>query len=182
LCTPLDCCEDIEVHPQTGQVFAVLTNNALHGNFYGQIIRLTEKDGDPTSEKFSFEVFATGGPQTGFASPDNLLFDNGNNLWVVTDISSSSLNSGIYTTFKNNGAFVLPSGLDGGASGDDVFQFASAPVEAELTGPSFTPDDRTLFLAIQHPGEESEDPKQPTSTWPGGDEPKSSLVTVTGFA
>jgi secreted PhoX family phosphatase len=180
--TPLDRCEDIEVHPQTGQVFAALTNNELHGNFYGQIIRLTEKDGDPTSEEFTYEVYATGGPQTGFASPDNLLFDNGNNLWVVTDISSSSLNSGIYTTFKNNGVFVLPSGLDGGASGDDVFQFASAPVEAELTGPSFTPDGRTLFLAIQHPGEESEDPKQPTSTWPGRDEPKSSLVAVTGFA
>ena len=179
--TPLDRCEDIEVHPQTGQVYAALTNNALHGNFYGQIIRLTEKDGDPTSEEFTYEVYATGGPQTGFASPDNLLFDNGNNLWVVTDISSSSLNSGIYTTFKNNGAFVLPSGLDGGASGDDVFQFASAPVEAELTGPSFTPDGRTLFLAIQHPGEESEDPKQPTSRWPGGDEPKSSLVAITGF-
>jgi secreted PhoX family phosphatase len=180
--TPLDRCEDIEVHPETGQVYAALTNNALHGNFYGQILRMTEKDDDPTAEEFSFEVFAAGGPQTGFASPDNLLFDNDNNLWVVTDISSSSLGSGIYETFKNNGAFVMPSGLDGGASGGDVFQFASAPVEAELTGPAFTPDGKTLFLAIQHPGEETEDPKNPTSTWPNGDEPKSSVVAITGFA
>ena len=180
--TPLDRCEDIEVHPKTGQVYAALTNNALHGNFYGQILRLTEKDDDPTAEEFSFEVFATGGPQTGFASPDNLMFDNDDNLWVVTDISSSSLSSGIYETFKNNGAFVMPSGLDGGASGGDVVQFASAPVEAELTGPAFTPDGKTLFLAIQHPGEESESPDNPTSTWPGGDEPKSSVVAITGFA
>ena len=180
--TPLDRCEDIEVHPETGQVYAALTNNALHGNFYGQILRMTEKDDDPTAEEFSFEVFAAGGPQTGFASPDNLLFDNDNNLWVVTDISSSSLGSGIYETFKNNGAFVMPSGLDGGAFGGDVFQFASAPVEAELTGPAFTPDGKTLFLAIQHPGEETEDPKNPTSTWPNGDEPKSSVVAITGFA
>ena len=62
---------EIEAHPQTGQVYAALTNNELHGNFYGQIIRLTEKDGDPTSGEFSFEVFAAGGPLTGLASPDN---------------------------------------------------------------------------------------------------------------
>jgi secreted PhoX family phosphatase len=180
--TPLDRCEDIEVHPETGQVYAALTNNETHGNFYGQIIRLTEKGNDPTAEEFTFEVFAAGGPQTGFASPDNLLFDNDNNLWVITDISSSSLNSGIYSFHKNNGAFVMPSGLEGGATGGDVFQFASGPVQAELTGPAFTPDGKTLFLAVQHPGEESEDPNNPTSTWPGGEEPKSSLVAITGFA
>jgi secreted PhoX family phosphatase len=159
-----------------------LTNNALHGNFYGQIVRLTEKEDDPTVEEFSFEVFAAGDPQTGFASPDNLMFDNDDNLWVVTDISISSLGSGIYETFRNNGAFVMPSGPDGGASGGDVVQFASAPVEAELTGPAFTPDGKTHFLAVQRPGEESEDPKNPNSTWPDGDEPKSSVVAITGFA
>ena len=182
--TPMDRCEDIEVHPVTGQVYAALTNNALHGNFYGQILRMTEKDDDPESEEFSYEIFATGGPQTGFASPDNLLFDNDDNLWVITDISSSSLGSGIYSTFKNNGAFVLPGGLEGVASpaGGDIVQFASAPVEAELTGPAFTPDGKTLFLAIQHPGEESESKDDPSSTWPDGDEPKSSLVAITGFA
>ena len=180
--TPMDRCEDIEVNPKTGQVYAALTNNALHGNFYGQVIRMTEKDDDAEAEEFTYEIFATGGPQTGFASPDNLLFDNDDNLWVVTDISSSSLGSGIYTSFKNNGAFVLPGGLEGGASSGDIVQFASAPVEAELTGPAFTPDGKTLFLAVQHPGEETEDPKEPTSTWPNGDEPKSSVVAITGFA
>ena len=100
----------------------------------------------------------------------------------MTDISSIYLGSGIYETFKNNGAFVMPSGLDGGASGGDVVQFASAPVEAKLTGPAFTPDGKTLFLAVQHPGEESDAPKKPPSTWPDGDEPKSSVVAITGFA
>ena len=180
--TPLDRCEDIEVHPETGQVYAALTNNELHGNFYGQIIRLTEKDDNPEATEFTYEVFAAGGPQTGFASPDNLTFDANNNLWVITDMSSDKLNAGIYTTFKNNGAFVMPAGIDGGVSGGDVFQFASGPVQSELTGPAFTPDGKTLFLAIQHPGEESESPDNPTSTWPSGDEPKSSLVAITGFA
>ncbi len=180
--TPMDRCEDIEVHPKTGQVYCALTNNELHGNHFGQIVRMTEENDDPEAEAFSYEVFATGGPQSGFASPDNLLFDNDDNLWIVTDISSSSLGGGIYKSFKNNGAFVLPSDLEGGASGGDILQFASAPVEAELTGPAFTPDGRTLFLAVQHPGEETEDPKNPTSTWPNGDEPKSSVVAITGFA
>jgi uncharacterized protein len=163
--TPMDRCEDIEVHPGTGQVYAALTNNELHGNFYGQIVRLTEKDDNPEATEFTYEVFA---------SPDN--------LWVINDFSSDKVNAGIYTTFKNNGAFVMPSGIDGGVSGGDVFQFASGPVQAELTGPAFTPDGRTLFLAVQHPGEESETPDNPTSTWPGGDEPKSALVGITGFA
>ena len=180
--TPMDRCEDIEVHPETGQVYAALTNNELHGNFYGQIIRLTEKDGDPEATEFTYEVFATGGPQTGFASPDNLMFDAHNNLWVVTDMSSDKMNAGIYTAFKNNGAFVMPAGIDDGVSGGEVYQFASAPVQAELTGPAFTPDGKTLFLAIQHPGEESESPSNPTSTWPDGDEPKSSVIAITGFA
>ena len=75
----------------------------------------------------------------------------------------------------------MPSGLAGGASSGDVFQFASAPVQAELTGPAFTPDGKTLFLAVQHPGEESESTDNPTSTWPGGDEPKPTLFAITGF-
>jgi hypothetical protein len=92
-------------------------------------------------------------------------------------------NEGVFVgAVPNAGAFVMPSGIDGGVSGGDVFQFASGPVQSELTGPAFTPDGKTLFLAIQHPGEESESPDNPTSTWPGGDEPKSSLVAITGFA
>ena len=94
-------------------------------------------------------------------------------------MSSSKLNEGIYSTFKNNGAFLMPKGT--ARPGGEVYQFASAPTEAELTGPAFTPDGSTLFLAIQHPGEETEEPNDPTSTWPGGDVPKSSVVAITGF-
>ncbi len=174
--TPVDRCEDIEVGPD-GAVYAALTNNAKHGNFYGQILKITEDSGDAEAEEFAFEVFATGGPQTGFASPDNLAFDPAGNLWVVTDISSSQLDKGIYETFRNNGAFVIP-----GGGGPDVIQFASGPVESELTGPFFTPDGSTLFLSIQHPGEETKDINEPTSTWPDGDIPRPAVVAITGFA
>ena len=37
--------------------------------------------------------------------------------------------------------------------------FFRVPIGAELCGPMFTPDDRTLFLSIQHPGEEDAEGK-----------------------
>jgi uncharacterized protein len=182
--TPLDRCEDIEVHPDSGTVYAALTNNENHGNFHGQIIRMYEAGADPEATEFSFEVYAAGGPNTGFSSPDNLAFDANNNLWMVTDISSSSQNKGIYSPFKNNGMFVMPEVDDDSILGEPLAQFASGPVECEMTGPAFTPDGRTLFLAVQHPGEESESTSNPTSTWPhdGDGVPKPSVVAITGFA
>ena len=86
-----------------------------------------------------------------FAAPDNLSFDRAANLWVVTDISSANLNGNAnYTAFKNNGMFFVPTS---GQHAGTAFQFVSAPGESELTGPSWAPDERTLFLAVQHPGE-----------------------------
>jgi uncharacterized protein len=157
-------------------VYAALSNNEKHGNVYGQVLRITESNNDPEMQEFTFEVFATGGPQTGFASPDNLAFDRDQNLWIVTDISTSKLNNGIHETFKNNGAFVMLAGNE-----RDVFQFASGPVESELTGPFFTPDGKTLFLAVQHPGELTKDVNEPTSTWPDGDIPRPAVIAITGF-
>lgn len=178
----MDRCEDIEVHPEDGTIYVALTNNADHGNFHGQILRMYEKDGSPEAEEFTFEIFVAGGPNTGFSSPDNLAFDRENNLWVVTDISSSSQNKGIYEPIKNNGMFVMGDAND--AMRGEPIQFASGPVEAEMTGPAFTPDGRTLFLAVQHPGEESESVENPSSTWPHDNDniPKPSVVAITGFA
>lgn len=176
--TPLDRPEDIEIHPKDGSVYVALTNNLKHGNYYGQIIRLIEADGDAESLSFRFEIFATGGPQSGFACPDNLLFDKLGNLWVTTDISSSALNKGAYDSFGNNGLYLIPTeGPDKGAA----FRFASAPFEAELTGPWFAPDGKTLFLSVQHPGEETTDPLRPTSRWPYGSVPRPTVIAITGF-
>ncbi|RAL25745.1 PhoX family protein [Thermoflavimicrobium daqui] len=177
--TPMDRPEDVEVNPVDGHAYLALTNNTKHGNFYGQILKILEKNNDAASETFSFEVFAVGGPQSGFACPDNLLFDRKGNLWVSCDISSSKLNKdNAYKTFKNNGVFFIPTR---GKHKGEAFQFASGPRECEMTGPWFTPDEKTLFLAVQHPGEETTDPKNPTSRWPRRDIPRPAVVAIRGF-
>ncbi|MGE5703934.1 MAG: PhoX family protein [Clostridia bacterium] len=178
--TPMDRPEDVEVHPIDGSIFVALTNNSKHGNFYGQIVRMFEKDNNHAATEFTFEIFATGGPQSGFAAPDNMAFDSAGNLWVVTDISSSSMNSGIYKTFGNNGVFFIPTS---GESKGEAIQFASAPVGAEMTGPWFTPDETTLFLSVQHPGENLKSYDAPTSHWPKGGNATAlpGVVAITGF-
>lgn len=53
-------------------------------------------------------------------------------------------------------------------------QFLSVPAGAETCGPKFTPDQSTLFIAVQHPGEDGPlaQAGDPTSNmqshWPDG--------------
>ncbi|MBD1383551.1 PhoX family protein [Metabacillus arenae] len=179
--TPTDRPEDVEISPFDSTIFIAHTNNDNHGNIHGHITRFYEKDEDHGSLEFQFAIFAAGGIQSGFSAPDNLTFDEDGNLWTVTDISSSKLNQKVWEPFGNNGMFVIPT--DGKDEGN-AYQFASAPVEAELTGPSFTPDESALFLSIQHPGEESESLSSPSSMWPhrpGDHMPRPAVVVITGF-
>jgi uncharacterized protein len=70
---------------------------------------------------------------------------------VVTDISASKLNQpNEYECDGNNAMFMVPTS---GANKGIAFRFATGPVECELTGPYFTPDEETLFVNVQHPGE-----------------------------
>ncbi|MDF2722659.1 MAG: hypothetical protein K0Q59_2334 [Paenibacillus sp.] len=179
--TPTDRPEDIEISPFDNTVFISHTNNDIHGNIHGHLTRIFEKGDDLASLDFDFEIFAAGGRQSGFSSPDNLVFDSNGSIWVVTDISSSSLNKGVYETFKNNGLFVVPTH---GSNKGEAMQFASGPVECELTGPFFSPDENTLFLSVQHPGEETKDLSKPTSLWPhrpGDTIPREGVVAIRGF-
>lgn len=125
--TPTDRPEDMEVHPRTGQVYIAMTNNANHSNYHGQIVRLTETAYNPEAETFDWEFFAVGGLQSGFSSPDNLVFDPYGNLWMVTDISSSRTGKGIYTFQGNNAMFFFS--IEGPDAGK-AHQFASGPWSA----------------------------------------------------
>ena len=151
--------EDLEV-AEDGSVFIALTNNTTTGvnDSHGAVRRLRESDNDPEALEFRWRDYAAGGPtgssdpgREGFSAPDNLVFDKAGNLWVVTDISSSRLNRpNEYAYHKNNAVFMVPTS---GRNKGIAFRFANGPVECELTGPYFTPDEGTLFVNVQHPGE-----------------------------
>jgi secreted PhoX family phosphatase len=172
--------EDIEINPVDSSVFISFTNNSDKKDYDGSIVRIIEKNNDSAGLEFEWEVFATGGVDAGFSCPDNLTFDKRGNLWVLCDISSSKLNKGRYTSFKNNSMYMIPT------SGDNkgkAFRFASGPVDCEMCGGSFTPDESTMFISIQHPGENSLTQENPTSRWPefGNDIPRPAVIAITGF-
>jgi secreted PhoX family phosphatase len=172
--------EDLEISPIDNSVYVSFTNNSRKQDYFGSIVRIIEKGNNPESLEFEWEVFAMGGTASGFSCPDNLTFDNEGNLWTMCDISTEKLNKDRYAPFKNNAMFMIPTQ---GEHKGKAFQFASGPVECEMCGGAFTPDYSTMFLSIQHPGENSASLDNPTSRWPnGGDDiPRPAVVAITGF-
>ncbi len=192
--TPTGRPEDVEVHPLDRSVYIAFTSNAtarghLNPNIYGEVWRIVE-EGDGTGARFTWMRWKAGGPNDEaragrvFAAPDNLAFDPAGNLWIVTDITTSRLNADArFLAFQNNGMFFLPTaGPDAGVP----LQFASAPCEAELAGPSWTAGRETMFLSVQHPGEaygiRGGGVAAPRgSNWPGGragDPPLPAVVAI----
>ncbi|MGB3532547.1 MAG: alkaline phosphatase PhoX [Microcoleaceae cyanobacterium] len=137
----------------------------------GWIMRLVENRNQPNAKKFRWQMFATGGEVAdggvGFSNPDNLEFDAQGNLWMVTDISTSMHNQSVSMERMNESGEAMNSkeilGIYGnnslwffpttGEAAGTAHLFATGPVECELCGPFFTPDQQTLFVAAQHPGE-----------------------------
>ena len=174
--TPLDRPEDIEVHPKTGDVYVCLSNNKKAGNYHGSIMRLSEDKTNPL--EFKSETFYAGGKD--FSCPDNIAFDSKGNLYLTCDISGSKIGKAPYKKFGNNGLYVIPAS---GNNAGKAIQIASAPNDAELTGLCFSPDEKSLFLSVQHPGELTKDLSRPTSNWPSSkkeDTPKPSVVELRG--
>ena len=190
--------EDLEVGPD-GEVYIALTNNTTTdiNDSYGSVRKIVEEENDPTAMAFVWTEYAAGGPTSaggvGFDSPDNLVFDSQENVWVVTDISTSSINTGVHAFHANNAAFMVPTR---GPNAGVAFRFANMPIQAEGTGPYFTPDESTLFINVQHPGEQAGvststavfgDPTTYPSYWPRGNkttgqnpsEPLPSTVAIT---
>ena len=177
--TPLDRPEDIEIDPLNGNVLVSLTNNTGVKNYFGSILKIVEDNNDHAALTFNAETYLAGGEETGFACPDNMAFDLAGNLWFTSDISGRLMNKAPYEKFKNNGLFLVPRS---GENAGEIIQMASAPADSELTGPWFSPDGKTLFLSVQHPGENSYSLDSLTSNWPDGPGkiPRSAVVTIQG--
>jgi secreted PhoX family phosphatase len=175
--------------------------NPRSPNPSGHIIELIEDGGDVAATRFRWEVFVlAGNPHAGgllttiprtdglplppdatyyagfedaaeisaFANPDNLGFDHDGNLWIVTD--------GAQPNGNNNGCFACPTvGEWRGA----VRQLMSGPIGAEICGCEITPDDRTIFLSVMHPGAGGT-AVAPRSHWPdGGDAaPRDGVIAI----
>jgi secreted PhoX family phosphatase len=97
--------------------------------------------------------------------PDNCAIDGQGRLWIATDGNSGS------KTGRTDGVWALETEGEARATGKLFFR---CPAGAELCGPTFTPDDETLFVAVQHPGEaDGGDPsagpatfEKPSTRWP----------------
>ena len=195
--TKMDRPEWIVPHPVTREVYASLTNNIARKapgpgnprspNPFGHILRWREEGGDVAATRFHWDVFALAGPEgkngikgDAFACPDGLWIDSMGTLWVETDISPTALNRGEFAPLGNNQALAVDP-----ATG--VFRrFLTGPRGCEITGFHVTPDNRTAFVNIQHPGETPGDRSNPDnpraqSNWPDYDpdgRPRSATVVI----
>ena len=174
--TRMDRPEWIVVSPKDGQVYCTLTNNAKRGedgqpvggpnprekNVYGQILRWKAHNGDHGADTFDWDLFVVAGnpvvhagqPKAGssnitaqnmFNSPDGLGFDDAGRLWIMTDGDAS--NAADFAGMGNN-QMLCADPVSG-----EIRRFMVGPIGCEVTGISFSPDQKTLFVGIQHPGE-----------------------------
>jgi uncharacterized protein len=94
-----------------------------------------------------------------FSAPDNVAFDKLGNLWIATDGSPEILN-------QNDQILAAPTNVPPGQP-IPLSRFLTAPNGAECCGPLMTPDNSTMMVAFQHPGEDGARVfNNPQSTWP----------------
>jgi secreted PhoX family phosphatase len=166
--------------------------NPRVNNVYGHIITWQYRN-DWTEPTFKWDIFTLAGdpsvPAHGsdvdgdkFGSPDGIYVAPSGRLWIQTDVSTSTINAGDYAGFGNNQM------LCADPESGEIRRFLQGPKQCDVTGVQVTPDERTMFVGIQHPGETPDDsPNNPAnpkqfSSWPDGDEggrPRSSCIVIT---
>ena len=202
--TKMDRPEWGAVDPANGDVYFNLTNNTQRTlaqvdaanpraeNAFGQIIRWSE-DGGQDGTSFSWDLFVIAGPASNslnamgeplgddslFACPDGLWFDADSRLWIQTDIGESVMNTGDFEQFGNN-AMLCANPVTG-----EIRRFLTGPFGQEITGVITTPDQRTMFINVQHPGAtttpEAFATEDLNSRWPehSSNYPRSATVVIT---
>ncbi|WP_193073829.1 PhoX family protein [Pseudomonas sp. FME51] len=177
--TPMDRPEWGAVDPNNGDVYFTLTNNSGRSeedakganprkqNRHGHIIRWAEAGGNHASTTFEWDIFLFGGDtgQSGEAhlegkgadgealtadnllsSPDGLWIDKDSRVWIQTDIGEGSQNNGVFEVFGNNAM------LCADPNTGEMRRFLTGPIGQEITGVITTPDQKTMFINVQHPG------------------------------
>ncbi|SIQ80313.1 PhoX family protein [Marinobacterium stanieri] len=195
--TTMDRPEWVAVHPDNKAVFCTLTNNKNRGkegqpvggpnprakNNYGQILRWWPHNGDHTDSRFDWDLFAIAGNPTVaeglyagsdninadnmFNSPDGIGFDKTGRLWIQTDGKYS--NEGEFAGMGNNQM------LCADPESGEIRRFATGPIACEITGLTFSPDQRSVFIGVQHPGEKGAPSHFPAG---GNSKPRSTIMVV----
>lgn len=147
-----------------------------------------------------------------FSSPDGLYFSRATNpaglvsplLWIQTDDGAytdvtncmmlaampGSVGDGATKTITNTSGSTTATQATrvGKAPGASLRRFLVGPKECEITGIDSTPDGRTIFVNIQHPGEETTTgfPNTFPSNWPASQtsasavsRPRSATIVIT---
>ncbi|TNF33292.1 MAG: PhoX family phosphatase [Gammaproteobacteria bacterium] len=149
--TPMDRPEWTSVAPN-GDVYCTLTNNSRRTladaanpqapNPHGHIIRWHDDD-HHVGTTFTWDIFIvaadTHGTEDAFGSPDGLWADPDGRIFIQTDGGQpDGMNDQMLVADSRNGELRrLLSGVRG----------------CEVTGITTTPDRRTLFVNLQHPGD-----------------------------
>jgi uncharacterized protein len=203
--TKMDRPEWLAIDPHNGEVYCTLTNNSTRGkaiaidaanpradNVMGQIIRWKEdKDFHATSFVWNHLVMAGDPANTRleakgnikgdlYACPDGISFDKFGTLWIQTDAHATVMYKGEMKNIGNNQMLACD------PSTGVTKRFFTGPVNSEVTGLAFSPDGKTMFLNIQHPGETPSDrsnPLEPSkySHWPNASanlRPRSATVII----
>jgi len=170
--TKMDRPEWGAVDPRDGLVYFTLTNNTRRteaqidaanpraANQFGHIIRWREANDDHAATRFTWDLFLIAGPEGNsrlaanatvnadniLACPDGLWFDADGRLWIQTDIGEAEQNRGALAPFGNN-AMLCANPTTG-----ETRRFLTGPTGQEITGVIITPDKRTMFVNVQHPG------------------------------
>jgi len=197
--TPMDRPEDVQPHQETGRAWVMLTNNNLRNgtqidaanpranNTTGHIIEIVEPGGDFAATRSRWEILVQCGdpskpaaratwnsatsPDGWFGSPDNGAIDPMGRLWVATD--------GNQYTGAADGLWAMETDGDQRGTGKAFFR---APLGAEVCGPQFTPDGKTLFLSVQHPGDGRNSTfEKPACRWPDFNErvpPRPGVIAI----
>ncbi|MEN8664318.1 MAG: PhoX family phosphatase [Polycyclovorans sp.] len=161
------------------------------GNVNGHVIRWRE-NGVQDAVTFVWDIYAFGAradyaaainlsnldDTNDFSSPDGLWFDKRGILWLqtddgaYTDTTNCMMLAATPGTVGDGGSFNVP-GADGetvttfigDAPGESLRRFLVGVSGCEITGVETTPDYRTMFVNIQHPGERG-DLTDYQSSWP----------------
>jgi len=202
--TKMDRPEWLAIDQDKREVYCTLTNNSARGasgrpgvdaanpranNKMGHIIRWRE-GGDFDSLQMRWDHLVLAGDPANprsedrgnikgdiFACPDGLMLDARGVLWIQTDASATEMNAGIFKNIGNNQMLACDP-LTG-----EIRRFLTGPINCEITGATMAPDGKTLFVNIQHPGENPgglNDPAKPSrySKWPMGGRPRSATVAI----